>query len=400
MRFVVLALCAGVISEATLKNYETYVESWDSQYQNAYQGLVTNSSSEYQTYEGVSLNVCFAAYLFTSGSSGGYNYAPGPSGLNGTQFNFSGNTYGNQDPTVSDIITYVHTHGNGKVKVSFGGNSYAIPFAPSYFISQTAAWGTSNNPDYDTLVNGVVNVVTTLGLDGVDFDIEDPLPQQSTATQFASQLTTFLQKVREGLPGYEITLTIPAQAWGQYWQYLAQNVASLGIVNAINFMEYDIWINPDLSTGYSGQIEADIITYTSPTTESPPPNWAPGWGISPSIVQVGVMPGNDDLQNNLTPTDAQTVAQFALDDGLYGVLMWDIDRDSNYDQTPTPWIGSNPAYQYSNIIRDVLFSNDPAINLTLTAPVRRRFIPYRLPISHKSPPAMGSPPHYQYSNNG
>lgn len=392
--FLASALFTIHTATATLINYETYSESWDSQYQNAYQGLVTSSDSTYQTYEGVSLNVCFAAYLFTSGSSGGYNYQPGPSGLNGTQFNFNSgtSTYESQDPSVTNIISFVHTH-QGKAKISFGGNSYAVPFAPNYFISQTAAWGTSNNPDYSTLVNGVAKVVTTLGLDGVDFDIEDPLPSQSTATQFASQLTTFLQMVREALPNVNITLTIPAQAWGQYWQYLAQNVAALGIVNAINFMEYDIWINPDLSTGYAGQIEADIITYTSPTNQSPAPNWAPGWGIPPSLVQVGVMPGNDDLQNNFTPTDANTIAQFALDYGLYGVLMWDIDRDSNYDQTPTPWIGSDPPYQYSNIIRGVLFSSDPAVNWTLVPPGPKRFIPYKSPVSKKTPPLMGNPPY-------
>lgn len=371
----------------TPKNYETYVESWDPNYVSAYQGLVTSSYSSYKSYEGVSLNICFAAYLFTTNFS--------PSGLNGTQFNYSNGSYGDQDPSIRAIRDFVHSH-QGKAKISFGGNSYATPFAPNYFISQTEAWGNTNSPDYTTLVSGVQHVINTLSLDGVDFDIEDPLPSQSSATQFASQLTTFLQGVREALPNVEITLTIPAQAWGQYWQYLAQNVAALGIVDAINFMEYDIWINNDLSTGYVGQIEADIITYTSPTAESPAPNWAPGWGIHPNLIQVGVMPGNDDSAQDFTPAAANTIAQFALDYGLYGVLMWDIDRDSNYNQTPEPWIGSDPAYQYSNIIRGVLLSVDPPINWTLSGVGSNRFVPYRTPPTQKNPPKMGKPPHFLY----
>lgn len=102
-------------------------------------------------------------------------------------------------------------------------------------------------------------------------------------------------------------------------------------------MEYDIWINPDLPNGYVGQVEADILTYTSLTTTAPAPNWAQGWGIPANLIQLGIMPGYDDTKQLMTTSSAEDLTQYAALQGLPGVFVWDIDRDALTDETPVPF---------------------------------------------------------------
>lgn len=213
--FTTLSLINTNKAEASSLEYTVYLESWDSEYASAYQGLVTSSDSTFQNYAGVTLNISFAAFSFTPASG----YPTNASGLYGT---YLGGSYGNQDAYLNEVITFVHANG-GKVQMAYGGNSYAVPYAPNYFISQTSGW--PNN--ISALATGVASVINAFDIEGVDFDIEDPQPSSSTAQEFATQLTTFLQQVRSALPNKTITLTIPAQGWGQYWQYLAQTVAAI-----------------------------------------------------------------------------------------------------------------------------------------------------------------------------
>ena len=375
---LLLALFSYIGDLTSTLNYTVYLESWDTSYVSAYQGLVTSSDSTFRTYDGVTLNIGFAAFAFTAAMG----YPTNASGLYGTTL---GDSYGNQDSLVESIVSYVHGQG-GKVQIAYGGASYATPYYPNYFISQTADW--PNN--LSTLATGVAHVVTTLGLDGIDFDIEDQQPTSSTATEFAAQLTSFLQQVRALLPTQTITLTIPAQGWGQYWQYLAQNVAAIdGLINGINFMEYDIWVNPDLPNGYVGQVEADMLTYTSPTTTAPAPNWSQGWGIPARLIQLGIMPGNDDTQQTMTTTGSQTLTQYAIDLGMAGVFIWDIDRDALTDETPTPFYTSTP-YAFSNAIRSQI-----ALNKVATLPFlgrnARRSVTYSSSFVRQSVPPHGQP---------
>ena len=119
-----------------------------------------------------------------------------------------------------------------------------------------------------------MSIVEAYNLDGVDFDIEDTQPADCTAQQFASDLISFLQQVRSGLgAGKTLSITIPAQGWGTYWYYLATGVAAIaGLVDYINFMEYDIWVNPSIT--YAQQIQADISTYHADPSTAPGPNYS------------------------------------------------------------------------------------------------------------------------------
>lgn len=301
-------------------NYETYLESWDPLWSNALQGMPPCPSENSTTYDGVTLDIAFASYTFP--------------GLNGVQF--SGGT-----ADAKTVVDFIHSQ-NGRVKISYGGASYA---GPNYFISQTAGWP-NNIPD---LVAGVVDVVNSYGFDGVDFDIEDVLPSGSTAQQFADELFSFLSQMRQALPDKIISLTIPGQGWGTYWQYLAQSVSAAKTVNCISFMEYDIWVG---AGSLSEQIQADLVTYEASPNTSPAPNYSPGWGIPASMIQLGLMPGYDDTWQFLTISDAETLTDYAVKTGLFGVMTWDLDRDAGTN--PFPSLEGAPPYAYSEEIRETI----------------------------------------------
>lgn len=390
-RFFLFSLCLfSTMKMNAVLNYEVYLESWNigngspPNWQTSMQGLPAgpggNSSS---TYQGVTLNISFGAYLFP--------------GLNGLQF-LNGNT------DVATVINYVHSQG-GKVKVSFGGASYAPPFYPNYFISQTTSdEGWPNN--IPQLAAGVAAVINTnfgtnqdpLFFDGVDFDIEDPLPstvngQPYTSQDFANDLMTFLTAVRSNLPGKIISIAIPAQGWNSYWEFLAkQSTVAGGPIDYINFMEYDIYVTPGISLAQ--QIGADLLTYTSAPTQVLPPNWAPGWGIDPSKIQMGLMPGNDDVGNILTVAAAADLASLAVVNSygkeLFGVMIWDIDRDALTDPLPLPTTLVPPPYQYSIAIREALASPTPLLkgHVIKNKRLKRRLVPFiRQPVPPHGDPS-------------
>ena len=88
-------------------NYETYLESWDSNWQNVVQNLPSGpGGTSANSYENVTLNVSFASYNFKT--------APALSGLE-----FS------KPSGLSTVVNFVHSHG-GKVRISFGGATHAF----------------------------------------------------------------------------------------------------------------------------------------------------------------------------------------------------------------------------------------------------------------------------------
>ena len=343
--------------------YETYLESWDTGWNAALTGLPPTTSGSPTTYNDVTLNIAFASYTFP--------------GLNGVQFS-------NPATDTTTVINYVNAQG-GKVKISYGGASYA---GPNYFISHTYGW--PNN--ISALASGVADVVTSYNFEGVDFDIEDPLPTGSTSDEFANQLFTFLTQVRGALPDKIISLTIPGQGWGTYWKILAQMVAEAGTVDYINFMEYDIWIG---AASYPEQIKADIVTYTSPTNTSPAPNYTVGWGIPFKMVQLGLMPGNDDTSQFLTVSDAEDLTTYAISNSLFGVMTWDLNRDAGTN--PVPSLNGASPYAYSNAIRNLLYSQallkdkSKVIKVNKLNRSKKKARMRRPPFDRNAPPLHGAP---------
>lgn len=324
----------------------TYLESWDSNWQSVVEELPPiQGQPSTDSYQGVTLRIGFACYSF-----------PGPSGL---QFS---------DSNLQTVVSFVQSHG-GLVQMSFGGASYSPPCYPNYFITQTSGW--PNN--ISDLANGVLNVISAYHLDGVDFDIEDAQPSGFTPQQTATDIINFLQLVRNGLPaGKTLTITIPGQAWApSYWFYLATGVAAInGLVDSINFMEYDIWVNPAIT--FADQISADLTTYTSPSSTSPAPNYSAGWNLPPSLVVLGIMPGCDDTKNYLSVSDTQQLISVTDSMGLLGMMTWDLDRDAGSVQTPT--CSTYPSnYEYIQTIRNPILDSQKKPTYTFY-PTKNRLI--------------------------
>ncbi|MEM7175114.1 MAG: glycoside hydrolase family 18 protein [Chlamydiota bacterium] len=304
--------------------YETYLESWDPKWQIALEGMPPVAANSSNSYEGVVLDIAFAEYKFP--------------GLNGVQFSDMPND-------VQTVVSYVQDRG-GKVKISYGGASSALG---TYYISATVGWPSN----IATLANNIKAVVNDHNFDGVDFDIEDPQPSQYSAATFAQQLFNFLTAVRAQLPNKIITATIPGQAWGTYWELLAQQLANdpnhPKAVDSINFMEYDLWIG---SSTLEEQVLADLQTYTGATNTIPGSNGTPGWGIPANRIQLGLMPGNDDRSQFLSVSNAGFLTSHAVSLGLVGVMTWDLNRDSGTN--PIPSLEGAAPYAYSEAIRSAL----------------------------------------------
>jgi hypothetical protein len=78
-------------------------------------------------------------------------------------------------------------------------------------------------------------------------------------------------------------------------------------------MEYYIQLAPGNSL--VEQAEEDMKSYASQ------------FGLSMSQMSMGLMPGVSSESNNLTVADAVELAQWAAQNGLGGVSMWDINDD-------------------------------------------------------------------------
>ena len=71
------------------------------------------------------------------------------------------------------------------------------------------------------------------------------------------------------------------------------------------------------------------------------------WSVNPSKIILGLMPGKDDMNRDLTLQDALNCTSFALQKGLQGVMTWDANIDST-------GIDGNAPYAYSMGIESML----------------------------------------------
>lgn len=228
-------------------------------------------------------------------------------------FNFETTTYipgingGLTIETIQQITQFVHQAG-AKISLSVGGATY--PFTGSSLY---------NRPG--DLANNINQILQTCGFDGIDFDIED---SYTTVPQnFANQAASLINTLKNLNPGLYITLTTPAQAWAPncYQQNLIN--LTIGNLDAWQPMEYDLWI--DTTHTYLQQIQWDINYYL--TT----------WSIPPNKLIVGLMPGNDDLNHNLTLQDALNLTSTANLLQLKGIMTWDADIDSSGPDGNAPY---------------------------------------------------------------
>lgn len=216
-----------------------------------------------------------------------------------------------------EITNLVHSN-EGKISLSVGGATY--PFAGSDLYSRPG-----------DLANNINEILIKAGFDGVDFDIEDYYG--AVPSDFANQAASVINTLKSINPGVYITLTTAAQAWvSECYQENLLNM-TIGNLSAWQPMEYDLWIQG--GSTYYEQIQSDINYYIAT------------WSVAPSKIILGLMPGNDDIPNNLSLQDALNLTSFSKDIGLQGVMTWDANIDSS-------GVDGNASYAYSLGIQSML----------------------------------------------
>ncbi len=264
--------------------YTTYVQTWGTDPLIQIQDMITKSVLTTNTR----VVLAFASFNFDSP-----NYIPG---------------FGNISmQETQEITNLVHSHG-AKVSLSVGGATY--PFAGSDLYSRPG-----------DLASNINQILVKCGFDGVDFDIEDS--SSNVPQDFVIQAASLINTLRSLNSGLYISLTTPAQAWGQgcYQQNLIN--LTIGNLSCWQPMEYDLWI--ESGSTYFNQIEWDINFYLNT------------WQVAPNKIVLGLMVGSDDLSHVLTLPDALDLTTFAVSKGLQGVMTWDANIDSTGPDGNTPY---------------------------------------------------------------
>lgn len=209
------------------------------------------------------------------------------------------------------------------IKLSFGGATYGMP--------------SLNSPqDAQALANQLSGVLqyfkTTYGIDfsGIDLDIESGYNQ-------AQYVADFIHDLRANIGDKVLSLTIPGQAWAGLYYQLATDPNVQDDLSYFQIMEYDIWQG---TSTLKDQIEADLDVYLGPVGTKDPVMGLDCWGIPPSKLRLGLMPGKDDMGHTLDPKAAEELAQFAKTKGLSGVMIWDTFRDGEKVTGYDPFIFS------------------------------------------------------------
>jgi len=255
--------------------FTTYVTTWGTDPIAQINDMIAKSAIK----PSARIALAFASFNFDSAS-----YIPGLGSMSIEQ--------------VQQFTNLVHSIG-AKVSLSIGGATY--PFAGSDLYERPGDLATNIN-----------QLLETCGFDGVDFDIEDS--SASVPADFATQAASVINTLRSLNSKLFISLTTPAQAWGagMYQQTLLN--LTIGNLNAWQPMEYDLWIDP--ANTYYTQIMWDIMYYMNT------------WKVAPNKMVLGLMPGADDTNHDLSLQDALNLTQFAKTNGLQGVMTWDANIDA------------------------------------------------------------------------
>jgi len=275
-------------------NYTTYVTTWGTDPLDQVKDMISKNVIQSKTR----VVLAFASFNFDS-----IDYIPG---------------FGNiTTAEVQQITNLVHSKG-AKVSLSVGGATFPFYNSDLY-----------NQPGF--LAGNINNILTKCGFDGVDFDIEDA--SGNVPSNFASNAASLINTLKSLNTSLYITLTTAAQAWapGCYQQQLIN--LTIGNLDAWQPMEYDLWIQS--GSTYFSQIQYDLNFYMS------------SWGVTPSKMILGLMPGKDDMGRNLSLQDALNLTSYATINGFKGVMTWDANNDST-------GLDGNAPYAYSLGIQSML----------------------------------------------
>ena len=275
--------------------YSTYITTWDiNKPYNQVQDMINNNVLKSNT----TIILAFASFNFLN-----TNYIPGINNMN-----------------IDDLLkltNLVHST-NSKISLSIGGATYPFYGSDLY-----------NKPG--DLANNINILLNKCNFDGVDFDIEDS--SSNVPSDFATNAASLINTLRSLNKNLNITLTTAAQAWSvnNYQQNLLN--LTIGNINAWQPMEYDLWI--DSVSDYYNQIQYDINYYLN------------NWKVDPNKIILGLMPGKDDSNKNLSLQSALDLASFAKSKTLQGVMTWTANVDGK-------GCDENAKYAYSLGIQSIL----------------------------------------------
>ncbi len=295
----------NITAPNTGPQFETYWESWNIWNPKDYCSQLGDIPAGNGAGKVNAVSIAFADYTFSTDQSGNMTIG-----------------YVNEQMTVQQLkdgINSIHQKG-GKVKLSLGGATFSM------------ATKVKSQQDAETLAQNIAKVCQQDGFDGVDFDIEDG------GTPAELQLYVY-RRCRELLgPQALISYTIPAlgELYEPYTTVIKQGSQYF---SSINLMCYDYYWN-----GYNPETDFQTLM---------------GMGVPKEKIFWGVMPGHaDDPNEYVTIENAKTIAQYVKQNGLGGVMMWDITRDTNHR---TGYVGQDNIYEtgqpdgsYLNAISDNL----------------------------------------------
>lgn len=256
-------------------SYSTYITTWNSNPIVQVQDMINNSVIKTNTR----IILAFASFNFVSN-----DYIPGIFNMNLDD--------------LKNFTDLIHNSG-GKVSLSIGGATY--PFYESDLYDKPG-----------DLANNINELLIKCGFDGVDFDIEDS--SNVVPNDFAINAASLINTLRNINKTLNITLTTPAQAWLSINYQKKLLDLTFGNIDAWQPMEYDLWINT--GSNYFEQIEYDINYYID------------NWCVNPNKIILGLMPGKDDNNINLSLEDALNLTTFAKTKKLQGVMTWSANIDS------------------------------------------------------------------------
>jgi hypothetical protein len=187
--------------------------------------------------------------------------------------------------TITQFVTLAHNAGK-KVKISIGGATY--PIAPQLQTTQDAVG----------MAQAIAQYVQQNNLDGVDFDIEDyPAP----ALQIA-----LIQNTRQLLGSNALISYTPKSPASTTYPYDQVIQGAYQYLTDIAIMAYDY------APGYNYQQDVSALI---------------AMGVPASKINVGLMPGMDDVGVTTSLADITAAAQYIKQNGLEGIMFWDLNRD-------------------------------------------------------------------------
>jgi chitinase len=220
-------------------------------------------------------------------------------------FNFSSSTK-------TDVQNYIA--GGGRIILSFGG-------ADGPFLEDSCS--------ASGFYNIVNNLVSTYKIYNLDFDVEGSEVDDTTA---ANTRNAAIKQLQAAYPNLYVSFTVPVGSGGLPGDVLTliKNAKNAGVkINVVNIMTMDYGSDTGGKAEGAVAVESANATFNQLksvyTNETTAQIWAM-IGITPMI---GLNDGSTtkNPSEQFTPTDANTVTQFAETNGIGLLSYWALNRD-------------------------------------------------------------------------